>query len=310
MKVNHYIILCIAILLLPTHELFAQQDPLYSQYMFNPLAINPAYAGSRGVFNGGVSLRRQWVGFDGAPTTSVLTANIPGKKGKTGLGIEILNDQLGPRKTIAGYLSYSYRIRLANGKLGFGLAAGVLNSRINWNAIDYRDQGDVFASLNATQSTVPDFKFGLYFNNKNFYTGFSVTHLNEPVYAIVKDSLTFRVQFARHTFFTIGRAFQLSSNVIFSPSLILRNVAGSRMGNADLNLNFNIRNALWLGISLRSEKSLVYMIQCKIMDQFKLGYSYDMTFGRLRSVQSGTHEFFLGFDLDFYKSQTLSPRYF
>ncbi len=293
-------------------DAFAQQDPQYSQYMFNPLSANPAYAGSRGVLNGAVLFRKQWVGFgDGAPSTQVLAINTPTRKGKVGVGLEIIADQIGPKKTTGFYLNYAYRIPLGKGKLAFGLGAGVLNSQINWALISYKDQGDVYSGLGSTSQTFPDFKFGMFFNNKNFFIGGSVTHLNESVYGVSTLTAASTARFRRHAFFTFGRAFALGSNVLFSPSVMMRSVTGvAASASADLNLNFKIKNTLWLGLSLRTEKSLIALVQYNITEKFKIGYSYDMTFNALKQYQSGSHEIMLGFDLNLFNAQVLSPRYF
>jgi type IX secretion system PorP/SprF family membrane protein len=293
-------------------DVFAQQDPQYSQYMFNPLSANPAYAGSRGVLNGAVLFRKQWIGFgNGAPTTQVLAINTPTRKGKVGVGLELVADQIGPKKTTGFYLNYAYRMPLGKGKLALGLGAGIINSQINWGLISYKDQGDIYAGLGSTSQTFPDFKFGVFFNNKNFYTGGSVTHLNESVYGLTASTYSNTARFRRHIFFTLGRAFSLGSNVLFSPSIMLRGVTGvASAGSADLNLNFKIKNTLWLGLSFRSEKSLIALIQYNITEKLKVGYSYDMTFNGLKQYQSGSHEIMLGFDLNLFNGQVLSPRYF
>lgn len=288
----------------------AQQDPQFSQYMFAPLSINPAYAGSRGVMNGSLAARRQWVGFDGAPNTIAFAVNTPGKKGKMGLGLEVLADQLGPKNTTAAYLDYAYRIPLGKGKLAFGLGGGIVSYSIRWNEVEYKDQADGYALLGKTTVTKPDFKFGVYFNNKRFYIGASSTHINREVYQVVQDSLTFTARMSQHGFLTFGRAFQLSDKLVFSPSIMMRSASGIRQGNMDINLNFCFRDALWLGVSLRSEKSLVALVQYNITNHFKIGYSYDMTMNKLRTYQSGTHELVLGFDFNLFQSQVLSPRFF
>lgn len=289
----------------------AQQDPQFSQYMFNPMVLNPAYAGSRGVLNGSIVLRQQWVGFgDGAPSTEVFSVNSPTRKGKMGLGLQIMADQIGPKKSSGITLDYAYRIPLGKGKLAFGLSAGMLNYRVNWDLVDYKDQTDQYASMGQTNKTFPNFDFGIFYNTKSFFTGVSVTHLNHGIYGVTNDSTGTYAYLRSHAFFTIGKAWKVSDNVLFSPSIIVKSVAGISIPSTDINLNFQIKNMLWLGTSLRTDKSLIFLAQYNITDKFKVGYSYDMTLGRLKSYQSGSHEIYLGFDLNFFKSQTLSPRYF
>ena len=303
----------LAILVWSGITLHAQQDPQYSQYMFNPLSINPAYAGSRGVMNGALLYRQQWVSFPGAPNTQVMAINTPLRKGKVGLGAEIVRDQIGPKTSIAGYLSYAYRLPLFNGKLAFGLAAGMLNYTIDWTMIEYKDPSDSYAQLGRESKTVPDFKFGLYFNNKKFYTGISVTHLNAAQYinhVNVADSITSTATLSRHIFFTIGRAFAMGPNFTFSPSVIVRQVAGTGLISSDLNLNFRYREVLWFGTSFRSENSVVFMAQYNVNEKLKVGYSYDYAFGRMAGYHGGSHEIMLGFDLNVFQSEIMSPRFF
>lgn len=293
-------------------DLFGQQDPLFSQYMFNPLAINPAWAGSREMMNAALLMRRQWVGFPGAPATNVLAISAPTRKGKVGWGLEVNTDVIGPKRSTAAYLSYAYRIRIGKGKLGFGLGAGVISYRVNWNQIEYRDENDVFATLSSEKRTIPDFKFGIFFNNKRFYWGFSSTHINRPSYSVttVNDSVTYSSTLRRHVFFTIGRAFVISDNVLFSPSVMIRNFPGTTLTAVDINLNFELKKMIWVGASLRSSQSVVGLVQYNAGEFLRIGYSYDFAFGRLRTAQSGTHELMIGFNLDVFKSETLSPRYF
>lgn len=295
-------------------SLKAQQDPQFSQYMFNPLSVNPAYAGSRGVMNGAIVHRQQWLSFPGAPNTQALTINTPLRKGKMGIGAELLRDQIGPKTSIGAYLDYAYRIPLGKGKLAFGLGAGILNYRINWSIIEYRDQADVYAQLADQVTNLPDFKFGVFFNNKNFYTGFSVTHLNRAEYgrftADSSISNTTTAQLRRHSFFTIGRAFQAGDNFTLSPSLMVRGVVGTSLISVDLNFNARYKEAIWFGASFRSEGDLIFMAQYSISEKMKVGYSYDATFGRMKGYHGGSHEIMLGFDLNLFQSQVMSPRYF
>src|ERR1041385_2361649 len=241
---RYYFFFILVLSSLFVNDIFAQQDPQFSQYMFNPLFINPAYAGSRGIMNGALEMRTQWVGFgDGRPNTQVLAVNTPTKKGKVGLGLEVINDAIGPKNSTGAYFDYAYRIPLGKGKLAFGLGAGVMSYRVNWAKIEYKDNTDGYASLGATSITKPDFKFGMYFNNKSFYLGLSYTHINHEVYAVTQDTFRFTARMSSHSFMTIGKAFQLSDNVLFSPSIMLRGVSGIVGGDADLNLNFKFKDA-------------------------------------------------------------------
>jgi type IX secretion system PorP/SprF family membrane protein len=291
-------------------SLKAQQDPQFSQYMFNPLSVNPAYAGSRGVMNGALVYRQQWLSFPGAPNTQALAINTPLRKGKVGLGAELHRDQLGPKTSIGAYLNYAYRIPLGKGKLAFGLGAGLLNYRINWSQIDYRDQADIYAQLADEVHNMPDFKFGVYFNNKNFYTGISVTHLNRARYGQANtDSLTASAHLRQHSFFTIGRAWT-AGNFTLNPSLMVRSVVGTTLLSVDLNFNARYKEAIWFGASFRTQGDLIIMAQYNISEKLKVGYSYDASLGRMKTYHGGSHEIMLGFDLNLFQSEVMSPRFF
>jgi len=310
MKKMRYILSALVVFL-TTLNGFAQQDPQFSQYMFNPMVINPAYAGSRGVMNGSLVLRKQWVGFDGAPSTEAFAFNTPTKKGKVGLGLQVTADQIGPKSSVGVMTAYSYRLQLGKGKLAFGLGAGVTSYRINWNEIDYRDGGDGYAQLGAESRTLPDFSFGLFYNTKSFYVGLSTTHLNRGVYGIQQDTLDIvHAHLSPHNFFTLGKAFEISENVIFSPSIMVKSVVPVNVPSVDINMNFQFRNTLWVGLSARSDRSLIAMAQYRITDKLKIGYAYDMSMSALKNHTSGSHELMLGYDIDLFKVKTLSPRYF
>jgi type IX secretion system PorP/SprF family membrane protein len=311
-KLTTYTRICIgALLLLCSHAANAQQDPQFSQYMFNPLTLNPAYAGSRGVMNGALVYRNQWVSFPGAPNTQALAINTPLRKGKVGVGMELMRDEIGPKNSIGAYLDYAYRIPLGKGKLAFGLGAGLLNYRFRWSMIDYRDSQDAYAQLADESTTLPDFKFGIYFNNKNFYTGISFTHLNRAEYGhFISDTLGSSAYLRRHSFITIGRAFGVGNNFTLNPSLVMRSVVSTSLVSVDFNLNMRYKEAIWFGASFRTEGDIIVMAQYNINEKLKIGYSYDATIGRLQGYHGGTHEIMLGFDLNLFQSQVMSPRFF
>lgn len=304
-------IVAILVLLCGSSPVFGQQDPQYSQYMFNPMVLNPAYAGSRGITNGSLVLRKQWVGMNGAPSTQGFAFNSPTKKGRVGLGLQIIADQIGPKSAVGVKGAYAYRLPLGKGKLAFGLGAGFTSFRINWQDINYKDKTDDYALLSQESRTIADFDFGVYYNTKSFYTGISATHLNRGVYGIANDTLDIARAYLRtHNFFTIGKAFELNENVIFSPSVIVKSVLGLSSPNVDLNMHFQFKNTIWAGVSVRTDRSLVVMAQYRIADKLRIGYAYDLTTSKLRTATTGSHEIMLGYDVDLFKVKTISPRYF
>lgn len=291
-----------------SRSIFAQQDPQYSQYMFNQMALNPAYAGSKEALSTAVFLRNQWTGLDGAPKTETLTLHAPLKKKKVGLGFTVVADQIGPKKSIGAMGSYAYRIPIGNGKLAFGLRAGIYNFTYNWNEINYKDQNDVYNTGNRTSVIVPTADAGIYYNTNTLYLGFSATHLYNGRLTTVSNSNGDDAQFSPHYFLTFGKAWSLSENLVFNPSLVLKAAKGST-ATADLNFSFMIKQRVWLGASFRSSYGFVMYTQISITDKFKLGYAYDFGLNQIGRAGGGSHELMIGYDFNIYKSKVVSPRY-
>jgi type IX secretion system PorP/SprF family membrane protein len=290
----------------------AQQDPQYSMYMFNQLGINPAYAGTRDALSANLFYRNQWTGFDGAPITEVFNIHAPMKNERVGVGFQVNGDQIGPSKTTSFLATYSYKLKLGKGKLSMGLSGGLMDQVINYSLIDYKDKSDIFANMGSVGKVMPTFDFGLYYYTKSFYIGFSSTHINRPAYnSSVKDSVGKIINgiVASHNFFTIGKVWVLNDNLTFRPSLLIKMVAGAP-GSVDLDASFLIRRVLWLGMTIRSAGSLVWIAQYQVNDKLKVGYAYDLNYAGVGLYARSSNELFLGYDLNIYKTKTLSTRYF
>jgi len=281
---------------------YSQQDPQYTQYMFNQLALNPAYAGSRDVFNVYSLLRNQWTGIDGAPKTLIFAAQAPLKSKKVGLGFQTFSETIGPQK-VGGFLgSYAYRIKIKNGSLAMGLRYGFYNYR--YNTIDYYDKGDPNAIQPQSQRFVQTSDFGLYYHTQTLYWGISLTHLiPQKLTSIASDSSIT----APHLYITFGKAFQLSPNVIFNPSILLSGTQGS--GSTDINLNFFLDQKIWLGMSLRQKYGLSFLAQYCFTEKLKFGYAFDWGLNQLGIRSGGSHEIMLQYDFNTLKTKTLSPRF-
>jgi type IX secretion system PorP/SprF family membrane protein len=293
----------------------AQQDPQYSQYMFNHVVINPAYAGSKNILNATLLVRKQWVGINGSPQTNDISIHGPVRSKKIGLGGHIIAESIGPKRWGAAYADFAYRIKAGTGYLSFGLSAGLVSYKYDFNKINYADAAEITINtdeLNKNRTRF-DANAGVYYYTSKMFVGYSMTHINEPnVYDIVASSnasssaLIFNLK--RHHFLTIGRGFKMSDNLIFSPSLIVKSSGVKGGNNIDLNLNFLLKQKLWLGLSLRSSKTLVLLGQYTINDYFKVGYAYDKGFGKfLRN--GGSHEIMLNYSFGKLKTQIISPRY-
>lgn len=290
-------------------SLFAQQDPQYSQYMFNQLSINPAYAGSKEGLSTAVFLRNQWTGIDGAPKTETITIHGPMRKKKAGLGFTVIADQLGPKKSIGALGSYSYRIKIRDGKLSMGLRFGIYQYSYNYNLENfYKDPLDKYNGYNASV-IVPTADAGLYYYTNSMYAGFSATHLYTGRLTSVDNLNGTDSQLSPHLFFTGGKALAISKKLIFSPSCMVKVVKGSP-ASADLNFSFLLENRLWVGLSLRSKYGIVAYTQFNITDKFKIGYAFDFGINKIGRASGGSHEIMLSYDFKISKPNFFSPRYF
>ncbi len=287
---------------------FAQQDPQYSQYMFNQMAINPAYAGSKESVTAAAFLRTQWSGIEGAPRTQSVTIHGPFAKKKVGLGAAIITDIVGPTKSIGAMGSYAYRIKIKNGKLSFGLRAGIYEYIYNWDAINYKDAADVYNTHNQTAKVVPTADAGIYYYTRTEYLGISATHLYNGRLTSVSTQSGDDARFAIHYFLTAGKAWSLGENLVFNPSICVKGSKGLPY-TADVNLSFFLMKKLWVGISGRSNKDMVAYMQVNITEKLKLGYAFDWGLSSLAKLGYGTHEIMLSYDFNIFKSKMLSPRH-
>jgi len=285
---------------------FAQQDAQYSQYMFNHLALNPAYAGSREVLATSLVYRDQWTGIKGAPSTGSLSVQMPLRKKKIGLGAELLSDKLGPQNISACLLSYSYRLPFLKGKLAFGLRMGVYDYVFDGSKMDYKDQGDVYNTRVRTSKITGTGDFGMYYYSRTFYWGLGMTHLNQGKITDVSSQDSTSRQ-AIHYFMPIGKAFEMG-NTVLNPSILIKGAQNSPP-EIDLSLNVLLKERLWVGLSLRSNYGVVFLTQYQINDKMKAGYSFDYGANKIGRVGKGTHEIMIAYDINIHGTKMLMPRY-
>jgi type IX secretion system PorP/SprF family membrane protein len=283
---------------------FAQQDPQYSLYMFNHIAVNPAYAGSRDAFSTAFVYRDQWTNIKGAPTTAAISAHMPLKQNKLGLGAEIFTDKLGPRSTSAALFSYAYRIPFSTGKLAFGLRTGIFNYVYDWDQLEFKDLGDQYDILGSSSKLSGTADFGLYYYSRTFYWGLSSTHLNRGrMSEFAGDS----VRQARHYFITAGKSFKVGNTVI-NPTLMLKS-AKNAPASCDLGVNVLLKEKWWVGLSLRSSYGIIILSQLQISENFRLGYAYDLGRNGIGKAGGGSHEIMLGYDINIMGAKVTMPRY-
>lgn len=301
--------LAIALLTVSSLDVKGQQDPLYSQYMFNQLAFNPAYAGSRGSLSGVFLMRRQWLNLDGSPTTGALTLHGPSKDERHGFGFSFIHDRIGITRQNFASVSYAYRLPFAGGNLAFGLRGGVTQyanmfSELNPLEVDPMDPGVNLSVL------LPRAGAGLFYSLERFYLGVSVPNLLTPYYQFEDTGVgQFSSRQEQHFFAVTGAVFPLGDNIEFRPSIV-----GKYVNNAPFQADFNaalfLRKTLWVGVGYRTGDAVLGMMEIVTKKGFRIGYAYDYTISGLSSINSGSHELLLGFDLNGGKKKVISPRYF
>ncbi len=296
----------ILLLLLGTFtQVKAQQDAMFSQYMFNMLTVNPAYAGSRDVLSTTAMRRWQWVNIDGAPRTTFFSADMPVANKKVGLGLLAYNDRIGATNTNALYLNYAYRIRLSKGTLALGLNAGFGQYKADFLSLTSTDGGDPIAMQNVNK-LMPNFGFGTYYSTDRFYIGISAPHLMNNKLSKVSSSQAIQ---RRHLFAMTGVVIPLSLFIKVKPSVLVKYVEGAPL-QVDGNVNFWFDDRISIGASFRTGDAIVGMLEIQILPQIRLGYAYDASLTRVRKYSAGSHELMLRYEFGFGRAQIISPRYF
>lgn len=282
----------------------AQQQAMFSQYMFNTLAINPAYAGSQETVSLTALTREQWVGQEGAPSTQTFSAHTPFEKKRIGVGLVFLHDKIGVTHQTGVYGSYAYKIPLSKGQLSLGIQGGFTHYNANFSQVSLTDptfqNGDVVEFH-------PNFGAGIYYNTDRFYMGASVPQLIQSKFD--KNNQASYAKILRHFFIQSGYVFDLNYNFKLKPNVLVKMVDGAPI-EFDLNANLYMYDRLALGLSWRSMDAIVMILQVQITNKLQFGYSYDFGTTALRVVNSGSHEFMLNYRIPLSKSRIITPRYF
>ena len=220
------------LMILTATSLFAQQDPIYSQYMFNKLAVNPGYAGSRELLTADILYRYQWVNIDGAPKTISASLHSPLNNPHLALGAYVYNDRIGPLNYTGALATFAYRVIFPKSKLSFGLQAGFKNNGIVISDLKSYDDQDPMMYSNIEKKVTPDANFGVYYYSERFYAGLSTLHLFQNQSMMVRDSAGNK-QFTKlvsHFYGMTGAAFPLGDKVVFRPSLLAKFVQNAPPG--------------------------------------------------------------------------------
>ncbi|MFN7674952.1 type IX secretion system membrane protein PorP/SprF [Flavobacterium sp.] len=286
---------------------FAQQDAQFTQYMYNTININPAYAGSRGVMSVFGLHRTQWVGFDGAPTTNAFSLNTPINNSNIGIGLSVVSDKIGPIKDNTLSADVSYTIPTSETyKLSFGIKASANMFNLDTSLLNPANANDPNLQ-NFNNEISPNFGAGIYLHSDKLYLGVSVPNFlqdskyNDNAVAVFQERMNF--------YFIGGYVFDVSQSVKFKPAILTKAVTGSPL-QVDTSANFLFFDKLMLGGAYRWSAAFSAMAGFQITDGLFIGYSYDMETTELKNYNSGSHEVFLRFELFSKVSKMVSPRFF
>lgn len=307
----------------------AQQDAQYSQYIFNGIYINPAYAGYRERININASYRNQWTGIEDAPRSFSLAADALLPNERVGLSLILNAEQLGAQKNMAAFANYAYRLPLneeGTTKLALGIGLGVRQSSLNGDMLKPKDVGDNFIPSGTVKQILPDMNAGIFFSTPNMYLGASVNNLIGK-YILDKRSLDFNFPTPRpHYFLTGGALIPIEEFVIdFKPFFLIKDdIKGPTV--LDVNAFFLFKQKIWLGVGYRTgikiydkpalqdelsnNNALIGMTEIFINQRFRFGYSYDHSMSNLAGYAGSTHEISLSWNFFTQKERRLNFCYF
>jgi type IX secretion system PorP/SprF family membrane protein len=309
LKIKTLLIICFACMC--PNLISAQQDPLLTQYMFNTLALNPAYAGTNGVLSVMLASRHQWVGFEDAPTTQTFTIHTPVAKKNFGTGLTVIHDKIGPVTNTSAWFDYSYHLRFnGKAKLALGLKGGFsyFQKDLSRYQTEVGTNDQAYAESTEPQ-LLPNFGFGAYFWSDRYYVGLSTPRLIENELGDSEAASAFISKENRLYLLMAGYVVRLGPDWHLKPSFIIRATESAPV-SYDFNLNLLIKERLWIGGFYRPTESVGGIIQYRITNQLSAGYAYETGIKDLVSQFGDTHEVMLSFEFNFRKDKILNPRYF
>lgn len=317
--------LSIALTLLAASISFGQQLPQFSQYIFNGLHINPAYAGYKNEGYVQSTYRSQWVGFDGAPTTFTVTADLSANEGLMGFGASVMSDKIGPTSTTTGLLTYAYRIQTGRESFfSLGASAGVSQYVIDGDMLKPLHQNDGNLPIGVQNMMTPNMNLGMFFHNNKFYAGLSAYNLIGKA-ALEKEDVALAFHDV-HFYLTAGVMIPVTDNIQFKPSFLVKEVKGAPT-NYDINGMLLFMDRLWLGASYRSNvniwnenleptntlsnrNAVAFITEFFATPNLRIGYAYDQNLNVLQDMRTNSHEISIGYYLSARKVNMKNPRYF
>jgi len=284
------ILLLVGLVFCSSLSLIAQQDPLYAQYLLNPMVINPAYAGLNNNFNGSVAYRKQWAGFDGSPTTFNVNSHISLIDNKVGAGFLLVQDKIGSTKNTEFQGAFSYKLQLKDKVVSFGMQAGFVNFRNNVSNINLADPGDA-AFVQNENLTKPNVGAGVILKSERYLVGLSVPRMLGT--KISTDGGTSFQLYQQHYYLFGAYVFYLNERIRFKPSALFRGVKGSPI-STDLNFNIIIDGNYTAGAFTRNFNTYGLLAQALLSQKLKIGYIFEVPTGNSVGANYTTHEVFIG----------------
>ncbi len=282
-------------------DLFGQQDPQFTHYMFNTLYYNPGYAGVEGVTKFTAIHRSQWLGYQpsfgggGAPTTQIVSFSTPIYKIKSGFGAYVINDRLGPQNNLEAQASYAYHLSIKDSKLSFGLKAGLYSQTINFNLYRPIDQNDPVLKSSGKESQVrPDLALGVFFQREKYYAGISVNHLIKSEFDF---GLSQRNALQPHLYVTGGYFYEVNFDLRLQFSTLIK--SDFTKTTVDLGGIAYYKDTMWGGLSFRQSEAVILMLGYSLLKDksLKLGYGLDYVIKDQDAKQPTSHEFLLTYQL-------------
>lgn len=303
----------IFVLIFTGFGLYAQQDAQYTQYMYNTITINPAYAGSRQCLSVFGLHRTQWVGLDGAPVTNTVSINTPINDTSVGVGLTVLNDRIGPSNetNVAGDFSYTIPTS-ENYQLAFGIKGSLNFLNVDFTKLNIYDNSDTRLLNNVDNKFSPNIGAGLYLYSENTYFGLSVPNILETKHfdkSALASSNNFSARERMNFYFIAGHVFQISDNIKFKPATLVKAVTGAPL-QVDLTGNFMFNEKFVAGIAYRWSAAVSALVGFQVNDSWYIGYGYDLETTKLAGYNSGSHEIFLRYELFKKYDKITSPRFF
>ncbi|OYQ37643.1 hypothetical protein CHU92_07745 [Flavobacterium cyanobacteriorum] len=296
------------LLVLWCYTAHAQQEPQYTQYMYNTLTVNPGYTGSTPGLEATLLHRSQWVGIDGAPVTQAFSIHSPVHNGKIGVGLSAVNDRLGPSDEfyVDGNVSYTLFIGKA-GRLAFGMKGGVRVLNIEWSRGRFFQGADPLLNTNINNKINPTVGAGAYYYTDKWYAGVSVPNFirNDYYDDIQEDAIASR----QHYYIITGYVFDLADDIKCKPAILAKIVSGAPV-TVDFSANFLLQEKVTLGASYRWDDSVSALAGFQFTQNIFAGYSYDYTVTELQKYNNGSHEIILRFNLWPKAKRVKSPRFF